>query len=117
MPLKPARPCKVPTCPCLTRDPSGYCDEHADHRQDYDRHRGSAVERGYDRAWHDRRNRYMRVHPLCEWCKRPATLVDHIIPKRDGGTDKSDNLQSLCNRCHAQKTRGKRAEHSVGGLE
>ena len=31
-------------------------------------------------------------------------VVDHIIPKQDGGTENESNLQSLCRRCHAKKT-------------
>jgi 5-methylcytosine-specific restriction protein A len=42
-------------------------------------------------------------------CKRssryvPATDVDHIINKANGGTDKLENLQSLCKKCHRTKT-------------
>jgi hypothetical protein len=33
-----------------------------------------------------------------------ATDVDHIIAKSKGGTDAYSNLQSLCHRCHSQKT-------------
>lgn len=33
-----------------------------------------------------------------------ATEVDHIIPKRKGGKDRWENLQSLCKACHSKKT-------------
>ena len=34
-----------------------------------------------------------------------ATMVDHIVPIADGGEKlDEDNLQSLCQDCHARKT-------------
>ena len=36
----------------------------------------------------------------------PATDVDHIKPKRLGGTDARGNLQSLCHECHSRKSAG-----------
>ena len=51
-------------------------------------------------------------HPACEEttavearpCGRPATDVDHIVPKVYGGGDDASNLQSLCAGHHRQKT-------------
>lgn len=34
----------------------------------------------------------------------PATEVDHILPKRLGGSDDDDNLQALCKHHHSSKT-------------
>jgi 5-methylcytosine-specific restriction endonuclease McrA len=47
--------------------------------------------------------------PLCRHCAvkghvTPATCVDHITPRRDGGKDEWDNTQSLCDDCHKAKT-------------
>ncbi|MGX1495174.1 5-methylcytosine-specific restriction endonuclease McrA [Labrenzia sp. MBR-25] len=48
--------------------------------------------------------------PICEGCEqRPATLVDHIKPIRQGGAKcDPENLQSLCRNCHAEKTAAER---------
>lgn len=53
---------------------------------------------------------YRRLNPLCEHCQArgrvvKANCVDHIKEISDGGS-KTDwnNLQSLCNSCHAIKT-------------
>ena len=40
-----------------------------------------------------------------------ATEVDHVQPLRDGGTHAWGNLQSLCTRCHAEKSRQEGREH------
>jgi len=39
----------------------------------------------------------------------PASEVDHIVAKGDGGTDDPTNLQALCRRCHEEKTAKERA--------
>ncbi|CAG9197057.1 putative enzyme [Burkholderia vietnamiensis] len=33
-----------------------------------------------------------------------GTSVDHVVPKAKGGTDRDENLQAICNGCHAAKT-------------
>ena len=40
----------------------------------------------------------------CETCKRMKSLeVDHILPRRHGGSDDLSNLQALCYKCNANK--------------
>ena len=62
------------------------------------------------RRWRNLRNHFLSKHPLCKLCEekhiyKPATVVDHIIPMANGGDPwREDNLQALCNRCHAIKT-------------
>lgn len=77
------------------------------HRE-YDQHRGSARERGYNTRWEKARKTYLASHPLCVMCKRegriaPATVVDHIIPHK-GDTalfwDTENNWQPLCKPHH-----------------
>ena len=72
---------------------------------EHDERRGSARKRGYDYRWEKVRSLHLANEPLCRMCSRPADLVDHITPIRDGGERlDDDNLQSLCRRCHDAKT-------------
>ncbi len=56
-----------------------------------------------------RRDRHTCVVP---GCGQPAVVVDHVVRRRDGGTDTLGNLRSLC-RQHDQQVKerpsGKRA--------
>ncbi len=62
------------------------------------------------RKWRPLRALKLQKDPLCEECMRkgmlvPAQMVDHIIPINKGGAPLDlNNLQSLCNHCHAVKT-------------
>lgn len=73
-------------------------------------HTQSRHERGYGSAWVKLREVILRRDGyLCQACKAkgrptPATDVDHITPKAQGGTDAQDNLQALCRPCHKDKT-------------
>lgn len=65
----------------------------------------SAHARGYGRKWQKLRKAKLAESPICEACKRAwAVCVDHITPKAQGGSDDWENLQSLCQACHDQKT-------------
>ena len=45
---------------------------------------------------------------VCPWGERPvppdAADLEHIVPKREGGSDERPNLQVLCKCCHGLKT-------------
>lgn len=62
------------------------------------------------RKWRTLRALKLQKDPLCEECMRKgmlvsAQMVDHIIPINKGGAPLDlNNLQSLCNHCHAVKT-------------
>ena len=62
------------------------------------------------RKWRTLRALKLQKDPLCEECMRigmlvPAQMVDHIVPINKGGAPLDlNNLQSLCNHCHAVKT-------------
>lgn len=66
------------------------------------------------RAWMTQRERIAaRDGYLCRGCglvwQPSLDQVDHIIELEDGGTNDDDNLQLLCNDCHAAKTRASAA--------
>lgn len=112
MPLRVPKVCRERTCHQLTTERHGYCQAHI-HLLDGWKTvaKVSADERGYDWAWRKRRKRILeRDKYLCQVCLAlgivtPATQVDHIVNKAAGGTDDDDNLQSICDPCHATKTR------------
>jgi len=55
-------------------------------------------------AWRALREDFLIEHPFCK-CKRPAEVVDHILPIRHGGDFWNlNNLQAMCKRCHNRKT-------------
>lgn len=61
-------------------------------------------------AWRALRESVLRDEPLCRECRdngiiMVAQMVDHIHPVRLGGSFTDiDNLQPLCNSCHAKKS-------------
>ena len=115
MALKPLRPCRHPGCPELTRE--GYCPKHKPVKAP---RRTSAEYHGWYnlRVWtDDLRPAQLLREPWCRECARRgvrtrATVVDHVEPHRGDWTKfiNRDNLQSLCKRCHDQKTAREQAE-------
>jgi 5-methylcytosine-specific restriction enzyme A len=86
-------------------------------------HRGTSTERGYGTAWRKLRDSILkRDCYLCQVCSTKgrvtiANQVDHIIPKAKHGTDDPDNLQSICARCHLDKSatdKGHRVKPTIG---
>lgn len=102
MPRRLPTPCTFPGCPalCLT----SRCDTHTVRNRSSESPRPSAHARGYGRQWQAIRLAYLRAHPLCVECNRPATDVDHIVARAKGGKDDESNLQALCHSCHSRKT-------------
>lgn len=49
---------------------------------------------------------------ICQYCGAPAEHVDHIIPRRRGGSDDEDNLVAACARCNLSK--GARTPREAG---
>lgn len=109
MPNLPLRECRRPGCRELTRDRSGYCDNCQKYRREQRNSKKADPFYGSAR-WKKARNQYARNNPLCEECGRegkivPMALVDHITEIADGGALlDTNNMQSLCVRCHAKKT-------------
>ena len=80
-------------------------------RRNFDRARGSAHSRGYDRTWQRLRKAILAASPLCRFCDAAgmaveATEVDHIQPiaERPDLRLDPDNLRGLCGPCHARRT-------------
>lgn len=89
-------PCRYPGC-SQTVDRPGYCERH--------RRSGWATYRHvYTRAWPVLSQAFLRAHPRCARCGAPATVVDHVLPLRAGGSHDPANLQPLCAPCHNAKT-------------
>lgn len=110
MPSRAQRPCKRPGCKAIAIQ-RGYCAEHQRTaiRRTYDNGRASAYGRGYGAKWRKLRLVQLAREPYCRHCKdhdrlAVATDVDHIVPRRSGGSDSFENLQSLCHSCHSRKT-------------
>lgn len=41
--------------------------------------------------------------PPCVYCGKPATTIEHILPRSRGGTDDPTNLAPACKRCNSSK--------------
>lgn len=73
-----------------------------------------------DRKWRKCSKLYLEKNPFCVKCKeegiiKQADVTDHIKRLKDGGPAyDEDNLQSLCHKCHNQKS-GKEAHGFKGG--
>ena len=111
MPKRAPRPCAVHGCPNLV-DEGSRCQQHQlSRRRERETRRPSAARRGYGSKWKEKRDAYIAVHP---WCADPygvhqgepvkAKIVDHIVPRKQGGRDDESNYQALCVRCNNYKT-------------
>ena len=59
--------------------------------------------------WKDQRLRVLkRDGYICQYCGQEATQVDHVIPRKVGGTHDLDNLVACCAACNSAK--GARSE-------
>jgi len=119
MPWAAPRPCGEPGgCRERAEPGSSRCREHG---RQYDRRRGTAQERGYDKVtWRPLRDAHLRDYPLCggkrsdaypsqaSQCLREGVVtagrdVHHIVPHKGDRELFLDprNLETLCQRCHA----------------
>jgi len=109
-PRKPRKPCSFPGCPELTED--RYCDKHKKEVDSEYNRTSSHYKHLYNSSrWRRLRIQFIRVHPLCEVCKRKgvvnaAEIVDHIKPHQgnEGLFWNESNWQALCKSCHDRKT-------------
>ena len=115
--------CSELGCYLLVDQPGGYCEVHHNRAQAAARRRSvEAAERwakyhqtaDYGRwyrsaRWRRLRGAQLARAPFCP-CGARATTVDHIIPHqgREEFFFNEDNLQSMCWKCHARKSRADR---------
>lgn len=52
---------------------------------------------------------------LCQVCRRPGYIVDHIIPLWEGGSDEDENKQLICAPCHDAKSAVEAKRRAAGG--
>ena len=54
--------------------------------------------------WKDQRIRVLkRDGYICAYCGQEADQVDHVIPRKAGGTHDLDNLVACCKTCNSKK--------------
>lgn len=115
MNVKLKKRCKTWGCPNLHYNKSGYCDEctakyRATHPSYYEEKRPDAAKRGYNYRWYKFAKDYLREHPVCAICGKPAEVVDHKDVPADVMMDAYGQFdldpahyQALCRRCNAVK--------------
>lgn len=106
MPFAPLKPCPAQGCRNLIHRSARWCERHTMERMaEYEATRPSPKERGYTGVWRQIRARILDRDPVCKACGlSDSTDVDHIVPRREGGTEDDSNLQGLCHPCHSRKT-------------
>ncbi len=98
------RVCLEPGCSEFS-EYRGRCIIHSKERQGVIRDKES--QRVYNTArWRILRRKRLSIDTLCVRCGELACDVDHITPIASGGQPYDlTNTQSLCSRCHGEKTR------------
>lgn len=106
-PTAAKRPCLAPGCPNLVT--LGRCALHT--RQQNQERRPPWITAFYNStAWKKVRAMKRRMNPMCEAqgpdCTHVATSVDHKVSLMENRSLALvlENLQSLCDNCHGQKT-------------
>ena len=76
----------------------------------YNKHKRDPDEKKFysSQRWQRMRMSKLLADPLCELCYKAgrvvvATVAHHVMPRKEGGADTMDNLQSLCNACHERE--------------
>ena len=108
--------CAAFPCFYLAEDRSAYCHRHQPARAPKETDPFYLTVQ-----WRKFRDWYITRHPICEMCEKegrltPAVMVDHIVEIRDGGALTSEeNAQSLCWRCHGEKTANEKNHRKLTG--
>ena len=108
--LNPSKECAMSGCHKTVQHPERYCGVHRREGQERDKPFGGAqryadVRLYSTKGWRKMRRAVLAKQPMCADCgSRRATHVDHIVPRKRGGTEAIENLQGLCPSCHTAKT-------------
>ena len=83
-------------------------------RKPWARPEGAPDLRKRGRAGMRERDQIRREEPLCRLClaegrTSATTVIDHIKPLSEGGSDERRNKQGLCDPCHEAKSAAERA--------
>lgn len=85
-------------------------DHDSESNRRYEEKRGNSRQRGYSSRWTTFSKEFLRKHPTCAICGRPARVTDHKTIPADvmmdawGSFDYSEeNYQALCVRCNTRK--------------
>lgn len=109
----PLKYCSHAGCGNLVLFNQRYCERHAKDRyvpQERQRATQPYFKLYHSIRWRETSKAYRAANSLCEECLKHgkqslATSVDHIQALKDGGNPWDyGNLQSLCARCHNNKT-------------
>ena len=97
---------------------------HRERRQETDKRRGSARERGYTSRWDKAAAAFKRRNPLCLGCHAvgrvtAAAVVDHVEPHRgdDARFWDPDNWQPACAWHHDAIKQRLEAMHDAGAID
>jgi 5-methylcytosine-specific restriction protein A len=92
------RLCLQPGCGRLTEPGQSRCTAHA--IKGWSNRAG-----GMSAGWAVLRRQVLAEERHCRNCGTSVGLeVDHILNRAQGGSDRRENLQALCKRCHREKT-------------
>lgn len=119
MPWKITSRCRHQGCSNRSDGRTGYCAMHIEvfnykqriannerkkHRLATDPEERERYEFYKSARWRKLRKLQLASEPLCRLCNAPARVVDHIEQiSRGGNRYDQENLQSLCDHCHAVK--------------
>lgn len=83
-------------------------EEYAEYNRDRWNHQNDLMKFYNSKAWRDLSKMILtESYYVCKHCDDDATLSDHIVPVRVDWSQRlsKDNLQPLCESCHAIKTK------------
>lgn len=105
------RCCEYPRCSATPTARGPYCRAHAAGAWSEQRKQLPAQLFYRTPAWRALSARVLREEPICRLCRRRrARMADHVVERRDGGTDDRANLQGACWPCHSKKTARRTAQ-------